>query len=850
MLTCSLLPLFQIFATRILLAQINKYRIQIPDKKVTFSNPSSATFAFDPANEKGLCYEYTKAYDPDPMDISSDSDGAKFSLCWKFIPPNNSDAVTAILPTGIDRTKLKFITSNQTEISFNAAASGNTVQLTLPGGTAGSQYSLHAVYDDGIWKQVGRMDVISYPTNTMNLKIIPLGDPSANIEQAKLADSLNAIYNRYGINWTLTVDNGFNKSNSEGGKANEILDIIPNYQLTRGDAFFSEYSSPRNDLNALYKSYLTEKGSYNNETVYLFVLPTAPEGAERTTGDMPIGKQWGYLFGSAVDARTLAHELGHGKLELRHTFASDACGIQKQGQSNNLMDYVSSPLGGGQAGASDSLVYQQWNYIHNPAIIGKVFQDDGDGALNDPDMPAEDIAELIRSIRDAKMQNRNNLDITEFSLSFGKKTELDLTDMQLADVIVLTSGKMKTIISGQPGESRYEPLYIVPSDFSVESDNMIAKSKGLTGYFTKYTFPQYIKNGDNYTKSSTSALIIIVKGKQTQTFKAYLKGETVPDIQFPCEICGRDLSVTFEKLDLIFPKNKFVTEDNAGHFNNALGQGKFNTCKKYAHFFSQIYIESTYFTDFEEDYFYRFYGVNNKGEESGIYSTYGKQSENSTQDTIYNQNFWDKNRHLYYTGTSKCEYLYEKKKSKNDITNKNDRYKGVGSITKTSKKTKESITFPKSFEKDTTGVYAKYTLSSDDIEDNGERLFNLVYANMTGNGDISSGDGWRYRGRGALQVTHRGNYREISALCNLTYNKTFDWEEHPDDLMNLKKPDAIIYSATGWFLYNIKPLSDLDKMTSKDLTVKINSAKKEEDKREKKFNELMENSELYKCEIK
>lgn len=62
----------------------------------------------------------------------------------------------------------------------------------------------------------------------------------------------------------------------------------------------------------------------------------------------------------------------------------------------------------------------------------------------------------------------------------------------------------------------------------------------------------------------------------------------------------------------------------------------------------------------------------------------------------------------------------------------------------------------------TFGRYFPSTVLAISYSKQPEKIANRVYGSRMGNGDEASGDGWKFRGRGALQTTGKSNYLAFS----------------------------------------------------------------------------------------
>jgi putative chitinase len=111
-------------------------------------------------------------------------------------------------------------------------------------------------------------------------------------------------------------------------------------------------------------------------------------------------------------------------------------------------------------------------------------------------------------------------------------------------------------------------------------------------------------------------------------------------------------------------------------------------------------------------------------------------------------------------------------------------------------------------------VYPKYfdRFNAPEYDRKPEAIANLVYSNRMGNGSPWTGDGYKYRGRGLIQLTGLSNYNAFALACGKSTDET---------VIYLSTKEGAAHSACWfWSNNNINHFADIGDVYG--MTKKIN----------------------------
>lgn len=181
--------------------------------------------------------------------------------------------------------------------------------------------------------------------------------------------------------------------------------------------------------------------------------------------------------------------------------------------------------------------------------------------------------------------------------------------------------------------------------------------------------------------------------------------------------CPNCKTLTKEELKKMFPSaSESTLNEVVAAFNEVNQALEINTCKRKAHFFAQVREESGASLTAKEA---ESLNYSTRRLKDGDYVSGNGWAKDATNGGHYTSGTWKKTPFSYFKDHPKEAGLYGRK----DL----DRYGDAG------------------------------IQKADQVA-----IANRVYANRNGNGDIASGDGWRYRGKGHIQLTGKDKYKLVN----------------------------------------------------------------------------------------
>ena len=99
---------------------------------------------------------------------------------------------------------------------------------------------------------------------------------------------------------------------------------------------------------------------------------------------------------------------------------------------------------------------------------------------------------------------------------------------------------------------------------------------------------------------------------------------------------------------------------------------------------------------------------------------------------------------------------------------------------------------------------------------NSKKVANVAYCCKYGNGTERSGDGWKYRGRGTLQLTWQVNYKAFTSFYQSEFSSSKDFVENPE----LIKSDSDLAIFSGMWYFKTRVIDAGTTIDSTDQSVK------------------------------
>jgi hypothetical protein len=315
-----------------------------------------------------------------------------YRVPWKLLPQGKSDIIEATVDVkDKDTDPAKVVFKTPKGVEFKSVYNNGVYTIDITGGESGDGQEIYAVYQSGNkFLNLGKLSVATYKEQTYKVAIVPVSDTP--IDMAAIRQTLKDIYEPVGIHWQVTEEKGYFYSGES-------------MFFEKSSGLLHEYTPEMRAMNADFAG----KYDIDEKTNYLFILKySGSDKPERdAAGFMPRGCQFGYIFtrefGSDREIlQTIAHELGHGKLLLKHTFDKDYGMVQ--GTTDNLMDYTP---------AATHIAKWQWDLCSDPGIALAVFERDEDAMLGGVASIVDEKMQIMSEIHIYKQKNDDDLNIEE-----------------------------------------------------------------------------------------------------------------------------------------------------------------------------------------------------------------------------------------------------------------------------------------------------------------------------------------------------------------------------------------------------------------------------------------------------